>query len=318
MTPIYTLTLAPSLDSSTTTAKLYPDGKLRCSEPVYEPGGGGINVARAIAHLGGEANAIFPAGGPTGQHLAELLEQEKVAIQTVTTQAWTRQNMHVHTEITGEQYRFVMPGAKLTSQEFDRLRECAMGIPEGAILVISGSLPEGGTTEELQILLRLAQKKNIQCVLDSSGHALMAGLEVGNLLLVKPNQKELSELSGKDLLAEPSAVLEAAQSIVATGKSKYVVVSLGAQGALAVGQHHWVQVVPPPVKMKSTVGAGDSMVGAMVLKLSQQADLLDIVRYGVAAGSAATLNKGTRLCQQNDVNALYDYLCQQQTPLNDL
>ncbi|MEZ2697236.1 PfkB family carbohydrate kinase, partial [Hafnia alvei] len=73
-----------------------------------------------------------------------------------------------------------------------------------------------------------------------------------------------------------------------------------------------------PVKMKSTVGAGDSMVGAMVLKLSQQADLLDIVRYGVAAGSAATLNKGTRLCQQNDVNALYSYLCQQQTPLNDL
>jgi len=146
----------------------------------------------------------------------------------------------------------------------------------------------------------------------------MAGLEVGNLLLVKPNQKELSELSGKDLLAEPSAVLEAAQSIVAAGKSKYVVVSLGAQGALAVGLHHWVQVVPPPVKMKSTVGAGDSMVGAMVLKLSQQADLLDIVRYGVAAGSAATLNKGTRLCQQNDVNALYSYLCQQQTPLNDL
>lgn len=318
MTLIFTLTLAPSLDTSTTTAKLYPDGKLRCSEPIYEPGGGGINVARAIAHLGGKACAIFPAGGPTGQHLAELLQQEHVEIQTVKTQAWTRQNMHVHTEVTCEQYRFVMPGAKLTTQEFEQLRECVLALPRGSILVISGSLPEGVTVAELQALIRLAQTKGIECVLDSSGQALMAGLEVGGLLLVKPNQKELSELSGKDLLEEPSAVLEAAQSIVAAGKSKYVVVSLGAQGALAVGQNHWVQVVPPPVKMRSTVGAGDSMVGAMVLKLSQQADLLDIVRYGVAAGSAATLNKGTRLCQQHDVNVLYGYLCQQQTPLNDV
>ncbi|WP_306586708.1 6-phosphofructokinase II [Hafnia paralvei] len=318
MTPIFTLTLAPSLDTSTTTAKLYPDGKLRCSEPIYEPGGGGINVARAIAHLGGKACAIFPAGGPTGQHLAELLQQERVEIQTVKTQAWTRQNMHVHTEVTCEQYRFVMPGAKLTTQEFEQLRECVLALPHGSILVISGSLPEGVTVAELQSLIRLAQTKGIECVLDSSGQALIAGLEVGGLLLVKPNQKELSELSCKDLLEEPSSVLEAAQSIVAAGKSKYVVVSLGAQGALAVAQNHWVQVVPPPVKMRSTVGAGDSMVGAMVLKLSQQADLLDIARYGVAAGSAATLNKGTRLCQQHDVNALYGYLCQQQTPLNDV
>lgn len=55
MVRIYTLTLAPSLDSATITPQIYPEGKLRCTAPVFEPGGGGINVARAIAHLGGTA-----------------------------------------------------------------------------------------------------------------------------------------------------------------------------------------------------------------------------------------------------------------------
>ena len=68
MTAVYTLTLAPSLDSATLTPQIYPEGKLRCTAPVFEPGGGGINVARAIVHLGGRATAIFPAGGATGEH----------------------------------------------------------------------------------------------------------------------------------------------------------------------------------------------------------------------------------------------------------
>lgn len=82
MVRIYTLTLAPSLDSATITPQIYPEGKLRCSAPVFEPGGGGINVARAIAHLGGTATAIFPAGGATGEHLVALLADENVPVST--------------------------------------------------------------------------------------------------------------------------------------------------------------------------------------------------------------------------------------------
>ena len=92
MVPIYTLTLAPSLDSATLTAQIYPEGKLRCSAPVFEPGGGGINVARAIAHLGGKVTAIFPAGGATGEHLVSLLADENVPTISITAKDWTRQN----------------------------------------------------------------------------------------------------------------------------------------------------------------------------------------------------------------------------------
>lgn len=77
-------------------------------------------------------------------------------------------------------------------------------------------------------------------------------------------------------------------------------VSLGPQGALGIDSENCIQVVPPPVKSQSTVGAGDSMVGAMTLKLAQDASLEEMVRFGVAAGSAATLNQGTRLCSRDD------------------
>lgn len=307
MDVIYTLTLSPSLDSATLTPQIYPEGKLRCSAPVFEPGGGGINVARAITHLGGKATAIFPAGGATGEHLVSLLDDERVAVSTVEAQDWTRQNLHVHVESSGEQYRFVMPGARLSDDEFRQLEEKVMAIPRGALLVISGSLPPGVKTEKLTSLVQAAQQRGTRCIVDSSGEALHAALAVGQLELVKPNQKELSALVNRDL-TQPDDVRSAAEELVRSGKARRVVVSLGPQGALAVDESGCVQVVPPPVKSQSTVGAGDSMVGAMALKLAQGASLLEMTRYGVAAGSAATLNQGTRLCSLADTQKIVDYL----------
>lgn len=307
MVRIYTLTLAPSLDSATLTPQIYPEGKLRCSAPVFEPGGGGINVARAIVHLGGSATALFPAGGATGEHLVALLNDEQVAADTVSARDWTRQNLHVHVESSGEQYRFVMPGATITDDEFRQLEEKVLAIEAGAILVISGSLPPGVSVEKLQQLIKAARQQGIRLIIDSSGDALAAALEVGDIELVKPNQKELAALVKRSLSA-PDDVRQAAMELVQQGKARRVVVSLGPQGALGVDGSDCVQVVPPPMKSQSTVGAGDSMVGAMTLRLAQDAPLLDMVRYGVAAGSAATINQGTRLCSQENTECIYHWL----------
>ena len=309
MVTLYTLTLAPSLDSATLTPQIYPEGKLRCTAPIFEPGGGGINVARAITYLGGKATAIFPAGGATGEHLVALLANESVPTQYVDTRDWTRQNLHVHVESSGEQYRFVMPGAALSGDEFHQLEQKVLAIDSGSLLVISGSLPPGVDVKKLTQLIGSAQAKGIRCIVDSSGDALTAALEIGNIELVKPNQKELSALVGREL-TQPDDVRNAAQEIVNRGQARRVVVSLGPQGALAVDATHCVQVVPPPMKSQSTVGAGDSMVGAMTLKLAEGASLEDMVRFGVAAGSAATINQGTRLCSHQDTQKIYDYLQQ--------
>ncbi|EFE7863809.1 6-phosphofructokinase II, partial [Escherichia coli] len=230
-----------------------------------------------------------------------------VPVATVEAKDWTRQNLHVHVEASGEQYRFVMPGAALNEDEFRQLEEQVLEIESGAILVISGSLPPGVKLEKLTQLISAAQKQGIRCIVDSSGEALSAALAIGNIELVKPNQKELSALVNREL-TQPDDVRKAAQEIVNSGKAKRVVVSLGPQGALGVDSENCIQVVPPPVKSQSTVGAGDSMVGAMTLKLAENASLEEMVRFGVAAGSAATLNQGTRLCSHDDTQKIYAYL----------
>ena len=307
MDRIATLTFSPSLDSATTTPRIYPEGKLRCSAPRFEPGGGGINVARAIRRLGGKSLAIYPAGGATGEHLTGLLQAEGVEVDVESTADWTRQNLHVLAEQSNEQFRFVMPGAVLTSQELHGLQMKVAALPPETILVISGSLPPGMDVVDLLEVIRFAREKGLRCVVDTSGPALAAAVKEGGLLLIKPNLAELAELTGLTL-EEPEAIVVSAQGLIAQGASHYVVVSLGPQGAMAVSSKMSVHITPPPVKKLSTVGAGDSMVGAMCLKLAAGASLGEVVRFGVAAGTAATLRHGTQLCDPQETARLLSLL----------
>lgn len=309
MTQIVTLTLTPSLDTATITPKIYPEGKLRCQTPEFEPGGGGINVARAIVHLGGAATAVFPAGGPTGEHLIDLLQEEGVTVDAIKTADWTRQNLHVVSEATGEQFRFVMPGANVHEDEWQQLLAKIASYPQDSILVISGSLPPNLSTKAIVELLTFAKTHGLKSVVDSSGDALKAAVEFGGLELLKPNQSELSELTGQSL-EKPDDVINAARALISQGAAKRIVVSLGPQGALGVDAEQALHVVPPPVKKMSTVGAGDSMVGAMVLKIAADAPLQEVVQYGVAAGTAATMGHGTKLCSKENTESLYAYLQQ--------
>lgn len=307
---IVTLTLTPSLDSATSTAKIYPEGKLRCKSPTFEPGGGGINVARAIAHLGGKATAIFPVGGATGNHLVDLLQQESVTVQTLPTRDWTRQNLHVVSEATGEQFRFVMPGALIETEEWQHLLTMIRQLPAGTLLVFSGSLPPNMSSEAITELLTCARQHQLRTIIDSSGDALKTAVAFGGLELLKPNQSELAELSGFSLDG-PDEVVAAARSLIEKGAAQRIVVSLGPHGAMGIDATQCIHVMAPPTPKRSTVGAGDSMVGAMTLKLAQQADLTEMVRYGVAAGTAATMNEGTKLCSQEDTERLFNFLSQQ-------
>ena len=308
MTPITTLTFSPSLDSATVTDKIYPEGKLRCEPPVFEPGGGGINVARAIRMLGGQALALFPAGGPTGEHLVKLLSAEGLAVGVEHTRDWTRQNLHVLARLSGEQYRFVMPGAALQAEEIHGLRQKVAALPAHSLLVLSGSLPPGMDVADLVDILVFAKQNRLRCVVDSSGAALAAAVAEGGLSLIKPNLAELWELTGLPL-DSPAAIVAAARQLIARRACRRVVVSLGPQGAMGVTADESLQVVPPPVKHLSTVGAGDSMVGAMCLKLAAGAELAEMVRFGVAAGTAATLRQGTQLCDPQATNRLYQQIC---------
>jgi len=309
MKHIVTLTLNPTVDKSTTADQIIPDQKLRCAAPKFEPGGGGINVSRALKRLGAESLAVFPVGGPTGGLLRELLTAEQIQQQPVEMTSRTRENFIVVDASTSQQYRFGMPGTALSSDEQQQILHTLQHLPAVPdFLVISGSLPPGVESDFLVKVIRMAKAAGTKVVVDTSGPALQQVLEEG-VYLIKPNVGELSKMAGVEEL-DNEAVVEAAQALVQYDRCEIVVVSLGPQGACIVAKDLVDYVPAPAVKKRSTVGAGDSMVAGLVYGLSTGLSIRETARLGVACGSAATMNPGTELFKKDDVDKLYRWLLQ--------
>lgn len=307
MPPIVTLTLNPAIDESTSVDYVVSESKLRCEAPRYEPGGGGINVARAVRCLGGEALAVFAAGGPSGELLSELLEREGVARLEIPIAEWTRRNLNVREEATGRQYRFVFPGAALREEEWRRALEALRDLrPRPEFVVASGSLPPGVPSDFYAVAAGVAREIGARFVLDSSGEPLRLAVEAG-VFLVKPSLREFRQLTGGAATEEPD-LARAARDLIDRGRCEAVVLSLGGGGALWVTATESERLLAPAVPVASSVGAGDAMVAGIVLSLVRGRSLREAARFGVAAGAAAVMNPGTQLCRREDAERLYELM----------
>jgi 6-phosphofructokinase 2 len=311
MAAIITITFNPALDKSVTVPELFSEKKLKCSAPVYEPGGGGINVARAIKKLGGDPTAIFLAGGFVGDKISELLSEDKIIAQHINIAGNSRENLIVTDLATGSQYLFDMPGPAIKPGEWRACLNAIVWADLVKFIVVSGSIPPGLPDDIFKRLAFIAEKKEARLIVDTSGTALQQAAEAG-VYMIKPNLKELATLVGKDILT-PDTAIHAAKKLVAQGKCQVIVVSMGANGALLVTEKTIVKVPQPPVKVKSTVGAGDSLVAGIVYALSQNCSLPDAIGFGVACGSAATMNPGTELCNKADAERIYAAIRQAST-----
>jgi 6-phosphofructokinase 2 len=304
MPSIVTLTMNPAVDESTTVPYVLPDRKLRCQAPIYEPGGGGINVARAIRKLGGDAFAGFPVAGPAGALLTRLLDGEGVPHATFPITQWTRENVNVLEEVSGRQFRFCMPGPTLTEREWMAVLEWLEGLqPAPGFLVASGSLPPGVPVDFYARVAAVARRRGSRLILDTSGEPLARAVEDA-VYLLKPSLRELQTLTGEHDLEEPQ-LASLATTAIKRGWCEVLVLSLGAGGALWATAAGCERLAAPTVRARSSVGAGDSMVAGIVLSLAQGRPLPEAVRFGVAAGAAAVMNPGTALCRREDVDRLY-------------
>ncbi|HSN07860.1 MAG TPA: hexose kinase [Hanamia sp.] len=303
MPAIVTITFNPAIDKSTTISTLIPEKKLKCSPPVFEPGGGGINVARAIKKLGGNATAIYLAGGYSGKFLTQLLEEERINSIVIETAHHSRENLIVLDISSNLQYRFGMPGPVTNENEWRQVLEEIEKMNDVRFIVASGSLPTGVPKDIFARIADISKRKKAKFIVDTSGEALKDAVDEG-VYLLKPNLSELSSLAGKEEL-NGNEVEEFAKSLIAKGKCEVIVVSLGATGALLVTKDIIHHIIPPPVKKNSTVGAGDSMLAGIVLSLSENKSLLEAAQYGVACGTAASMTYGTQLCRLSDAEKLY-------------
>ncbi len=305
MTKIVTLTLNPTVDKSTKTEKLVPENKLTCEPPKFEPGGGGVNVSRALKRLGTNSIAVFPSGGLTGQLLQNLLEKENIEVKPVKTKNENRENFIVVDKSSNLQYRFGMPGPEIDPEEQAAFLKLIEELKPDWFIV-SGSLPPGIDATFISTAAALAKKMSAKFIVDTSGEALEVAAKEG-VYLLKPNLGELGKLVGIETM-DHNMVDTAAKELINKGRCEIVVVSLGAGGAHVVTKDHAEHIPAPVVKKLSTVGAGDSMVAGMVHALVNNFNLVDVARMGVACGTAATMNPGTELFHPDDVEKLYRWL----------
>lgn len=299
---ITTLTVNPSLDKSTHFSGLVPEKKIRCEKPRYDAGGGGINVSKAISKLGGNSLCVFTSGGSTGELLEELVSNEGIENAVIKTQNWTRENFIAFDNTTKAQYRFGFPGNEFSEEEKEEILDTIRDL-KTSYLVISGSLNEGLHADFYQKIIEIAKQSGTKIIVDTSGEALEKVVQTG-VYLIKPNIGELAKLIGVERLELPE-VEQAAKDLIAKGSAEIVVVSLGADGAILVTNDETHLVKAPKVEKKSTVGAGDSMVGGMVWALSQNKTLKEVIQLGVCCGTAATMNEGTQLFKREDVEKLF-------------
>jgi len=307
---IVTLTMNPAIDKNSSVKQVEPNRKLRCREPSLSPGGGGINVARAIRKLGGEATALYPAGGPTGDMLEQLLDKEGIRHRRVHTASWMRESLAVTEETTNNQYRFEMPGPRLRDMEWKNCLEILLEECQTAdFLVASGTLPPGVPDDFYARLAEKTRTSHFKLIVDTSGEPLQK-VKGSGLFLLKPNLRELGDLAGCELVSEEDQE-KAALELVNNGTCEVLLLSLGAAGVFLVTRDYQERFRSPSVLVQSRIGAGDSTVAGIVLGLTRKMNLIDAVLFGISSGVAAVMTPGTELCRRDDAERIFESMKQE-------
>jgi 6-phosphofructokinase 2 len=301
MSRIITVTFNPCIDKTASVDALEPERKLACKDLLYDPGGGGINVARILHRMGITVNAIYLSGGYNGMYLEKLLKNEGVKTKKIKIEGQTRENLVILDKSKNCQYRFNMPGPHVQKSEWKQCLNSLKSISDISYIVGSGSIPDGVPADIFARLAHIAKLKGARMVVDTSGEPLRYALQE-KLYLIKPNLRELAFLSGSPC-ADVDTVAEQAGKLL--HKVKVIVVSDGARGAHLITRRNQLVIHALKVDPISTVGAGDSMVAGILYGLCKRMKLEEAVRFGVASGTATTLRPGTHLCDFQDARRIY-------------
>ncbi len=303
---ILTVTLNPAVDLSTSVEQVIAGPKLRCAQPRFDPGGGGVNVARAIRRLGGEAIALVAVAGTTGERLLSLLAAENLPALPVAVSGETRQNVAITDESTGAQYRFGLPGDILTTQDAELLLSTITAhLPPEGWVVLSGSLALGLPVDFPARIGAAMDGSGARLIVDTSKAALdqIITHPTVPLFLLRIDEAEAAKAAGHSI-GNIAHCVDFATDLLACGVAKIIVIGLGAQGSVLVAQDHRLFCHAPAVTVRSKIGAGDAFVGAMTLAMACGDPLARALQLAAAAASATVETEGTALFQARRTHAL--------------
>jgi 6-phosphofructokinase 2 len=306
MRDILTVTLNPALDLATEVDRIIPDMKLRCAPAQLDPGGGGINVSRAISILGGTSRTFVVLGGHNGDHMAKLMTEAGLDLIVHPARGETRSSLSVSDKTTGEQFRFMLPGPEWLPVDIAAVTAAVTHTAEpGGLAVISGSIPPGVPMSIPVDLARAMNARGVDAVVDTSGAALkIAGAATDRAIhVLRMNHNEANDLAGRKLQSLKDSA-DFAEALVEQGAARIVIVARDHEGSVLATAGLRLHAPAANVPVKSKVGAGDTFVGAFMLGLAQGQDLATALTRGVAGASAAVMTDATRLCRREDAERL--------------
>jgi len=299
---IATITLNPSLDEYIMVNGLVVEESNRWHHRHRYAGGKGIDVARAVHEMHGITTAYGFIGGTAGRVVEILLDEEGVLFSFTPIKNETRTNFIITDTKTHQQTRLGAPGPHVSRREMGRFFTKLSKIrPSPNMMVSSGSVPPGIQDSIYYDIITECRGYRVKTILDSADKWLAEGIKA-KPYLIKPNVLEAEVLLGRELPTE-EAIIEAAGDLVDYGV-EIVVISRGKEGIVAANKGSIIKVVPPLVKVRSAVGAGDCAVAGLALKLANKEPLIEACRLAVAMGTACVLTPGTELCHRDDVEKL--------------
>lgn len=306
MPEILTITLKPAVDYATSAGHVEPGPKIYCGKPRIDPGGGGVNVARAIIRLGGRARALVVVGGPMGDRLMSLLAAEKVPTVECRIAGETGHSLAIIDAESGEQFRFTLPGDPVSEAEGQMIvDQIANTVPREGFVVLSGGVALGLPDDFPQRVQAAVSQCNGRLVVDTSKAPLshLINSPTAPLDVLRLDRSEMEMAFGRPMrsIADNIAYSE---HLVGRGVARIVVSGHGSEGSVMVAGDQKFFCHAPEVPVCSKIGAGDALVGAFTLSLAGGDAPEQALKWGVAAAAATVSTEGTALFERADVEAL--------------
>ena len=300
---ITTICLNPCFDKTVSVDRLQPGQVNRIREARVDQGGKGINVAVVAKRLGLDVQCIGVMGENGSADLTAIMDREGLKHNFLTVPGHVRTNMKVYSLDGQGVTELNEPGTPLTEDDLKRFTKLAEETTAGSdMIVLTGSLPPGCPEGTYRDLLKALDGK--KCILDTEGRELELATKGAHPFLIKPNLREMEATLGIELRTM-RAIRDAALLFIRLGV-QHSVVSMGAMGAMYISADKTLFAPALRVETKSTVGAGDAMIGGMLLGYEIEKDMARAFRYGIAAGAASVMTEGTQLIVRSDFDALLD------------
>ncbi len=300
---ITTICMNPCFDKTVEVADLKVGQVNRIRDARIDLGGKGINVAVVAERLGLDVQCLGIMGKDGSQELTDLIEKEHLKHSFQVIPGHVRTNTKIVSGSSQGVTELNEPGPTVNEdtlkQFFDLAREKTM---DSDMIVVTGSLPPGCPEGTYRDLLKILEGK--KCILDTEGKELELAAKGACPFLIKPNLKEMEATLGIELRTMRT-IRDAALLFIRLGV-EHAVVSMGEMGAMYVSADKTLFAPALRVEIKSTVGAGDAMIGGMLLGYEKEKDMSRAFRYGIAAGAASVMTAGTQLIIREDFERLLD------------